>query len=217
MSRICVLVCLALCGLSSCRSRDASDAPVVSTALKPIVTLVPIIDSSKPELNWRVGDELTAALDYRLSKNDRLFLCDLKKTCARMQTLASMGNPFRADYQWVKKAFSKDEFVVFLELIQHDEVLRQDKKNPVDPELCAADLNLSMRVRVFDVRGATPKVVLQEIVTDSHFIPRAFTHLNFHQESWEDESFSISPLGLAHDAFVKTLAKRIEDYILVSP
>lgn len=212
MSRI--LVCLALCVLAGCRSSRSGDAPVVSTAVKPIVTLVPIIDNSKSELNWRVGDELTAALDYRLASNDRLFLSDLKKTCAR---ISSFDNPFSADYQWVKKAFPKDEFVVFLELIQHDEVLRQDKKHPVEPELCAADLNLSMRVRVFDVRNAKPKVVLQELVTDSHFIPRAFTHLNFVQDSWEEESFSISPLGLAHDALVKTLAKRIEDYILLSP
>ncbi len=202
--------------LSGCRSE--TDAPVeqLASRVKPIVTLVPVIDSTQENLGWSLSDELTSAIDYRLSCNENLYLVDLKKTAAQLKQVKASHNPFGTDLSWLKKSFPKDEFVAFLELIQHDEILRQDKKNPVDPAQCAADLNLGLRLRIFDLRQATPRIVLQELVTDSHFIPRPFTRLNFQQVTWGEESFNISPVGLAHEAFAKMISKRIEDYVLIN-
>lgn len=73
-----------------------------------------------------------------------------------------------------------------------------------------------MRVRVFDLRGKEPKIVLQELIHDSHFIPRQFTQANFYQVPWGHESFSISPIGLAHAEFTKEISSRLEDYILMA-
>ncbi len=64
---------------------------------------------------------------------------------------------------------------------------------------------MSVRVRVIDVREKTPKVVLQEIVEQSHHVPRQFTKANFNQVPWGDEAFDISPLGIAHDQLCKEL------------
>jgi hypothetical protein len=73
-----------------------------------------------------------------------------------------------------------------------------------------------MRVVVVDNRGQQPEVILQEIVHDSHFIPRQFNQYNFHQVSWGNEEFTISPLGMAHTQFLKEISSRIEDYILLA-
>ena len=184
-------------------------------SLRPVVALVPVIDSTKSDLSWNLADEWTASLDYRLSDSDRLYLVDLKTTYETLQKAKPIPNPFGMDCRWLKKTFPKNEFVVFLEIVEHEEVLRQDKKNPVAPNLCTADLNMGVRVRVFDLRGDQPVAVLQEILHDTHFVPRPFTRANFDQIAWGEEGFDISPMGLAHATFVKEIARRIEDYILL--
>lgn len=204
--------------VSGCNQHADSD-PVTysehSPSLRPIVALVPVIDSTKNDLSWSLADEWTFALDHRLSCSNRLYLVDLKTTYDIVQKAKPLSNPFGIDYRWLKKVFSKNEFVVFLEIVEHEEILRQDKKNPVDPKLCTADLNMGVRVRVFDLRGDQPIAILQEILHDAHFVPRPFTHANFDQIAWGEEGFDISPMGLAHTTFVKEIAKRIEDYILL--
>jgi hypothetical protein len=212
-----ILLALATTGCNERTHHDDSLSSYQQTApLKPIVTLVPVINSTKSTLPWDLSTELTSAIDYRLASNNDLFLVDLNKTYATVKKLKNNQNPFGLDTSWIKRTFTDEEFVVFLELIEHEEILRQDKKQPGDPKLCSADLNIGVRVRIFDVRGDQPKVILQELIHHSHFIPRPFTQINFCQASWGDESFSISPMGLAHTALTKEITKRIQEYILIS-
>lgn len=181
---------------------------------KPVVTVVPVIDSTKNSFDWNLSDELSSALYQHFAQQDRLALNPGSKVRAKTKKFAEGNNPFGADITWVKHAFQEEEFVVFLELVEHEEVLNHATKKGVDPRNCSADLKMSMRVRVVDLQGNEPRVILQEMVHDSHFIPRAFTQENFYQVSWGDETFNISPLGLAHGNFTKEIAKRVEDYIL---
>ncbi len=212
-----ILMSLAAAGCKeNTQSYDQTALHEKSVHLKPIVTVVPVIDSTKNDLPWSLSEEFTSSVDYRLARNNGLFLVDPVKARAAVKKMKSDQNPFGTDISWVKRTFTDEEFVVFLELVEHDEVLRQDRKKPADPKFCSADLNISMRVRVFDLRGTEPKVVLQELLHDSHFVPRQFTHVNFYQAPWGEETFSISPMGLAHTEFTKEVASRIEDYILLS-
>jgi hypothetical protein len=183
---------------------------------KPIVAVVPVIDNTNNTYDWSLSDEFSSGIYYRLSQQDHVFLVDAPHVRAKTKKLVEGQNPFGPEFSWVKKAFHGDEFVVFLELVEHQEVLKQDRKKPSAQENCAADLNMSMRVRVFDLRDAEPKIVLQELVHDTHFIPRPFTRVNFHQVPWGDASYSISPMGLAHAEFTKEIASRLDDYILMA-
>ena len=203
---------------TSCRDQNQETSALHESGapLKPVVTIVPVIDSTKNDLPWSLSDELTNAIDYRLATNNNVYLIEQSKTRAALKKVKEAYSPFGMDTSWIKKAFNNEEFVVFLELIDHEEVFRQDKKNPVDPQHCSADLNMSMRVRVFDLRGEQPQVVLQELIHNTHFVPRQFTQVNFYQASWGEDTFSISPMGLAHTEFTKEIAKRIEDYILIA-
>jgi hypothetical protein len=184
------------------------------TKAKPVVAVVPIIDNTKNDLTWNLSDELSSNLYYRLAQNKHLSLVESSKVRIQTKKLGDRHNPFGADISWVKNAFQGEDFVVFLELVEHEEVLKQSKKNPTDPMNCSGELNMSMRVRVFDLRGKEAKIILQELVHDSHFVPRQFTQVNFYQVAWGDPSFSSSPLGLAHEKFTKEVTSRIEDYIL---
>lgn len=179
---------------------------------KPIVALMPVLDSTENELEWNLANEFTDSLRYKINAKGDLFLVSEKEIQAKIDTLADSDRPFDPEVNWAADRFPEQEFVVFTEIIQHEET-------PLDPKQSAessAKLNMSMRVRVVDLRGKAPKVILQEIVEDTTFIPRAFTRENFAQEPWGSEMYDLSPMGVAHAQFIKEVTQRIEDYILLA-
>jgi hypothetical protein len=179
---------------------------------RPIVSFIPVIDNSKSDLNWNVSQELSKAIRARLAQKNQVYMVGEEPVAALAEKALSAHDPFELDTSWVRKAFPQNEFVVFTELMEHNEV----PVNAKDAQDSPALLTLSVRVRVFDVRQKTPKIVLQEIVEQSHHIPRQFTKTNFKQVPWGDEAFDVSPLGIAHDQLCKEIATRVEDYILLA-
>lgn len=182
--------------------------------IKPVVSIVPVIDNTENQYAWNLSDELSSSIYNRIAQREHVIVNKASQVRNKVKQINENQNPFDPDISWTKKVFKDDQFVVFLELVEHEEILIQDRKKISDPQNCSADLNMSMRVRVLDLRGKEPKIVLQELIHNSHFIPRPFTQCNFFQASWGDECYSISPVGLAHSEFTKEIALRIEDYIL---
>ncbi|MGC1877808.1 MAG: CT253 family lipoprotein [Rhabdochlamydiaceae bacterium] len=182
-------------------------------AQKPVVSIVPIIDNTKNDYEWNLSDELSCSIYTRIAQKDHVTVNKASTVRHKIKQIAEGQNPFGPDVSWMKKVFQGDQFAVFLELVEHEEVFNQDLKKRSEPQYCSSDLNMTMRVRVLDLRGDEPKIVLQELIHDSHYIPRPFTQANFFQVTWGDECFNISPLGLAHSDFTKEIASRIDDYI----
>jgi hypothetical protein len=174
------------------------------------------MDNTKNDYEWNLSDELSSALYAQISSQDKVILNPSSKVRLKARATLDQHNPFDKEIGWAKKAFQDEEFVVFLELIEHDEVLNQSRSKPVDPATCSAELKMGVRLRVLDLRGATPRVVLQEIVRSAHALHPQFTRVNFYQVSWKDQSFHDSPLGIAHAKLIRELAERIEDYILIA-
>jgi hypothetical protein len=220
MSRLMISAALLALIATGCEEQHCTVQPTASnhssTQNKPIVSIVPVIDNTKNDYAWNISDELTHSINNRLAQLNHVALVDPLAVRAKTNLLDEKSNPFSPEVSWLKSAFQKEQFVAFLELVEHEEVLDQNRKKLTDPENCNANLNIKMRVRVFDLRGNEPKVILQEMAQVSHFIPRQFTKENFYQASWGTEAFNISPTGTAHAKFVKDLAKRIDDYILIS-
>ena len=188
----------------------------IQVALKPVVAIAPVINSTEEDSTWSLSDEFTYCITHQLAQKNHFSLINFDKTLATAQQPTLSQNPFEQDVSWLKKAFSHHGFVVFLELVEHNEVVRQNDKQTIDSKKCSAELLMTMRVRVFDLRKNEPKVVLQELVHESHLIPRPFTRSNFQQEKWGHEMFTISPMGLAHSQFIKHICNRLEDYILLA-
>ena len=209
-------IALITCGChddSSSGSSVSSQAPI---STMPIVSVVPLIDNTKNDCDWSLSDELSSALYANLSQQDHVLLNPSSKVRAKARSALEKHNPFDKDLSWVKKSFQDEEFVVFLELVEHEEVLNQNRTKPADPSTCSSELRMSVRVRVIDLRSKEPQVVLQELVHDTHYNHPQFNNVNFYQVPWKDQSFSISPVGLAHAKLTKELAQRIEDYILIA-
>lgn len=216
MSRIAIsLCCLALFSVG-CRNDDGQQAYYQQGShMKPVVAIVPLIDSSQSAVSWNLSDELTSTIHHRLSQKEKLYLVDMQKVRSSIKKLNGNHNPFSTNLAWVKKTFSDDEFVVFLELIEHEEVPVYNQKTASAAD-SPAQLNMSVRVRILDLRGKEPEVVLQEMIHDNHYIPKQFTQANFFQVPWGKDSFSVSPIGLAHAQLTKEIAGRLEDYILLA-
>jgi hypothetical protein len=200
--------------LAGCRGGSSTTALIEMPVMtRPIVAVVPVMDKSRHELPWNVSKELTVEIRQRLSQHGRLYLMSEDQVYAMSRRASERPDPFGLETDWIKKGFPQNEFVAFFELIDHKEIPLNE------PELLAeespAELNVSIRVRVFDLRGQEPKIVLQEIVQQSHHIPKQFTQ-NQSIVLWGDEMFDISPLGIAHEKICQELAGRVEDYILLN-
>lgn len=205
------LVILLLAGCQ--RGNDSTTALIEKpVTARPIVAVVPVMDRSRHELSWNVSQELTQALRARLAQHNTLYLLSDDQVYALTRKSINGNDPFGVETAWVKKGYQQNEFVTFFELIDHREQSLTEEESDASP----AELTLAMRVRVFDLRGQAPKIVLEERVEQTHHIPKQFTRNQFNQVPWGDEMFEISPLGIAHQKLCQELASRVEDYILLN-
>jgi hypothetical protein len=172
---------------------------------KPTVALVPVIDSSGYELPWNMAEELTSLINARLNTQG-IFLVTPKEGA-----LPYLESPFTNNILWIKKNFKDYDFVVFLELIEHEKVA--EKKGCLDS---SSNLNTAMRIRIVDNRDKQPKVVLQELLKDSYFISKSLLPVDYNVVAWNTSDYSSTPFGIAHLQLCKSVVERLSDYIAIS-
>jgi hypothetical protein len=215
--RLCILFCCFAALSFGCKNSSSEQARYFDDGrLKPSVVVVPVIDSSGQNWEWSLSEELTHSLKEKLLRHGKLYLADDAKAKQVYHQLGSVHNPFSSHLEWVKQSCPKEDFAVFLELIEHEEVPLLSRTGD-DPARCPSQFNISLRIRVVDLRSTQSKIVLQEILHDQHHIPKQFTKFHFHQESWGKQGFPFSPIGLAHAQLIREVSSRIEDYISTSP
>lgn len=182
---------------------------------KPMVTIVPMMDSSSYEIPWSISEEFTSSVKDRLLKQGDLYLQNNETF-----HLSNDDNPFGSNIHWIKKAFNSTEFVVFLELVEHEDVpLLKTVKNPSkisEAKKSAVNLNIAMRLRIIDIRGDSPKIVLQEMIKDSYYISNYMERTDYNITHWGTDEYKTSPMGMAHAQFSKRIIERVNDYIMLS-
>lgn len=183
---------------------------------KPIVALVPVFDRSGSDLGWSLSDEFTDSLKNRLTKGNNFYLNGPADINAAIAELSPENNPFTTDTSWIKEAFENHEYVIFTELVEHDIHPKELKGNFLDKVTPSSEIAMTMRIRVFDLRGAAPEVILQEFIHQNHIIPKPSNLNEPNPERWKKITYNVSPMGLAHAQLSKEVVKRIEDYILLS-
>jgi len=183
---------------------------------KPVLSLVPVIDHSEAFVPWSLSEELTFLVAYRLMQKNDIYLVDEETVRNVVRKLTDNEHPFRADLSWMKQAFAGHEFVSFIELVEHDQVIHPSKKDEIAGSLPTNDLYMTIRLRVVDLRDEEPKVILQEMMHRSHHIPKQFVDIDYRTVSWGKDPYTISPLGLAHGELAKEIASRLEDYLLIA-
>src|SRR3990167_8662773 len=118
---------------------------------KPIVALTSMIDTTSFDAPWSVSEELTTMILSQVSQSGDIYV-------SSQEEFPYTENPFGADISWMKREFHSQEFIVFLELVEHEAV--PVTKNRTSPQDSSTNLNMAVRIRVIDLRGPTPKIVL---------------------------------------------------------
>lgn len=174
---------------------------------KPVVAVASVIDGTSLDLPWSLSEELTSLVVGAIAKGGSIFV-NVK------DGLASTDTPFTSDLSWVKREFPEDQFVVFLELVEHEVVAASpNKKSPAEPFESAMNLKMAVKMRVIDLRNNSPRIVLQEMVRDSYYIPKNAVPTDYRISGWGTNDFLKSPMGLAHQQLVHEISLRIRDYI----
>lgn len=186
---------------------------------KPIAALVPLIlKDQNQKISWDVTQEITSQVQKRLVNRSKVYLnpvylSDHLKNKIKSSDLVSLQ---KQDLQELK---AQNEFVIFMELIEHKELSASqfDEIVAVDvEEETVKYLSVKVRLRVFDLRPEEPKVLLQEILTYKQFIPHVERDIDYSKVVWGGDSYSASLYGRVHTKLERDLARQIERYISIS-
>lgn len=205
MWRVCLLSGIILSGCC-CRNGKGTQEQVrffEDGRAKPIVVITPVVDITGSDLGWSLSDELTTLVVKGVKGEGTVCVVSGEE-------YGYTENPFAEDISWMKREFEKQEFVAFLELVEHETApVDGDKEVPFET---AMNLKVAVRLRLVDVRGE-PKVILQEIVRDTWYIPRTMIPTDYRETVWGTNEYGKSPMGKAHMRLVEEISNRIRDYL----
>lgn len=176
---------------------------------KPIAAIASMIDTSSFEAPWSISEELTSMIVSQIGQNGKIYVLTKED-----ESFAE--NPFGQDLSWIKREFPNQEFAVFLELVEHNIIPSSKAKKDLPSQEVSSNLNMAIRLRVIDVRGQNPKIVLQEIVRDTYFIPKTLIPDDYNTVTWGTSEFPKTPMGIAHAQIVREISTRVSDYILLA-
>ena len=207
--RYLLILALAIFAMSCSQSNDHMTRYHENGMAKPVALLAPMIDTASFDAPWSISEELTSSIQAQLAAGKKLFVVSKEDELF-------IENPFGQDLTWIKRDFAKEEFAIFFELVEHEvSSITKLKKESPSPET-SSNLNIAVRLRVIDNRGQVPKLVLQEIVRESYFIPKTLTPTDYNTVTWGTSEYAKSPMGIAHAQISKELATRVSDYILLA-
>lgn len=192
---------------------------------KAITCITPLYDPQNIRLPWSFSEDLTKAIKTKIAKQGNVYLTNLHVEEIDMESDVDQQiepKPLKEnlslnfDLKNLKSEYPDSEFVVFMELTKHNVHKKHQKKSFFDKITPSCVLDLAVRVRIVDLRSNDPKVILHEIVEQSHLIPKQFSEMDKETLLWGKKTYSISPLGFAHGAFAKELVQRIEGYLTLA-
>lgn len=183
---------------------------------KPIVAVLPVIDHSGEDFPWNLSEELSYSVYNKFAKRGNFWIDSFAQSVRAAQKIPKKVDLFGKDLSWVKTHFPEHEFVVILELIEHDIHMKQQKNSIMDKLTPSCELDMAIRIRVFDVRNETPEVILQEVLTQTNMIPKQSGLAEKGSDRWKQRTYAVSPLGFSHIQLSKEIVRRVEEYVILA-
>lgn len=203
------LVFCSIASISCSRNQETTTRFHEDGRAKPVLAIASMIDTTSFDASWSLSEEFTTQLVNQVGQKGNIFVVSKEDE-------AFTENPFGQDLNWVKKEFPDQEFVVFLELVEHETSPASKNKTNLPPQEVSMNLNMAVRLRVIDLRGTSPKIVLQEMIRDSYFIPKTLLPTDYSVAVWGTDEFRKSPMGIAHAHLIQEIADRVSDYVLLA-
>ena len=178
---------------------------------KPVTEIVPVIETAFASLPWSLSEEFTSLLKSKI--NNRIFV-----EGSQNGYLLTDNDPFSTNIDWIKNRSGNAEFTVFVELVEYENVpiISKNHSKIPDSRKDAVTLNIGARIRIIDVRKSKPVIVLQEMIKDSYYMPNTIDNPDYNVVCFGTEEYKTSPLAIAHAQFIKQIATRVNDYILLA-
>ena len=175
---------------------------------KPRVAIVPVITTKAGKLPWNLSDELSEVISEKFLETKQFYLTKDFSVLGKHLTDLSEINPLLEDIRWLYENASTSEFIVFIELVEHNLIPKQSR---IPPQ--SYSLDMAFRIHVIDIRGPEPKVILQELMQESFNIS---IKIDYSIDTIGKTAFFLSPIGMAHTHMVKKISKQIQEYILLA-
>lgn len=175
--------------------------------VKPSIAIASMLDTTSFDASWNLSEEITQGVMQQLASAGTIYVHTQEES-------PFTENPFSADLSWMKREFQGEEFVAFLELVEHE--FAPVRTKGISLQEASSNLNMAVRIRVIDLRPDAPRIVLQEMVRDSYFVPKTLIPTDYSVDVWGTEGFRKSPMGIAHAGLIQEIATRIGDYILLA-
>lgn len=175
--------------------------------IKPSIAIASMLDTTSFDASWNLSDEITQGVMSRIASTGEVYVHSEQES-------PFTQNPFDNDLSWMKREFHSEEFVAFLELVEHEFAPVNTKG--VSAHESSSNLNMSVRLRVIDLRSDSPKIVLQQMIRDSYFIPKTLIPSDYSIDVWGTEGYHRTPMGVAHSQLIGEIANRIADYIILA-
>lgn len=175
--------------------------------VKPSVAIASMLDTTPFDASWSLSEEISTGIMNLISSGGQIFVHASDES-------PFTENPFGTDLNWMKREFHSEEFVAFLELVEHQFV--PVKSKGIAEQEASNNLEMAVRIRVVDLRPSSPRIVLQEMVRDTYFVPKTLIPTDYSSCIWGTEEYRKSPMGVAHSQLIQEIASRISDYILLA-
>lgn len=177
--------------------------------MKPHIALIPVVDDSNSDVPWSLAQEMNSGIRFQAMDSGELYLLSRQEMLDGLPQTQNI-NLFGTDLSYAK-GFCNADFVVAVELIEHQEQQYDKYKHSCVLNLSGNVLVMKARLRIIDVRCQEPRVLLQEIVKLDQSIPRKICGCDFNLIPYGAESYPQTPYALAHKGFQSLIVRRIED------
>ena len=182
---------------------------------KPHVALLPIQNSTNQYLPWDLSRELSQYARYETQNNGMLYVYPERKL---EEWLGGCSNiDFFSNDLAFTMLFRNSDYIVVADLIEHKiepykigYPILFGKPTPTTHSL----LSMKMRVRIIDVREEFPRIVLQEVLSNSYSVPVDPDALTREISAMSNSCYVISCYKLAYQKMIRSFVCRVEQVIL---
>lgn len=197
---------LSVCCFSCSRRYDQTTSFYEDGRAKPMIAITSMLDTTSFDVSWNLSEELTGKIANAMGQTGEMVV-------HAMDDSPFSENPFGNDLSWMKREFQGEEFVAFSELVEHHFV---PSRNDEPFNQVSTNLNMAVRVRIVDLRAQKPKVVLQEMIKYTYFVPKTLAPVDYTYVTYGSEDYEGSPMGIAHAILANEIANRMSDYVFLA-
>ena len=179
---------------------------------KPSVMLAPMMGKASVDVSWSVKSEITDRIYNNLINAGQFYFPSDEGALSYVlgkQDISSCSDARMHD-------ITKSNFIVLVELIDHKEVPYTGQVikpiYPCDGKIGSVIMMTAM-IKVLDMRGKKPKIVLHEVLYSNHLVEKAKSFADYTENQYGSAIYKYTAYNMAHARLANDIAKNVVKYI----